>query len=183
MIIISIIIAIFLGNPNNIITIISEASIKAINNIIKLAGMTCFWSGIFNILKSTTLIKSISKFVGKITIKLFDKKEISEEVMNNISLNVTCNLIGVGNAATVYGIKAIEQLNELNQDKNRASDSMCMFVLLNTASLQLIPTSIIAMRAMYNSTNITAIIIPVWIITILALLVGIMLCKISNKII
>lgn len=183
MIIISIVVAFLFGNIGNLTDIIMETGVSATENIIKMIGMTCFWSGMFNILEKTSLIAKISNVLKKCIIKLFKKEEISEKAMENISLNMTCDMLGVGNAATVYGIKAIEELEKTNPDKEKASDNMVTFAVLNAASIQLIPTGMIALRSMYNSENPTDIVPYVWIVTLVALFVGIVMCKILNKVI
>lgn len=183
MIIISIVVAFLFGNIGNLTDIIMETGVSATENIIKMIGMTCFWSGMFNILEKTSLIAKISNVLKKCIIKLFKKEEISEKAMENISLNMTCDMLGVGNAATVYGIKAIEELEKTNPDKEKASDNMVTFAVLNAASIQLIPTGMIALRSMYNSENPTCIVPYVWIVTLVALFVGIVMCKILNKVI
>ena len=96
-------------------------------------------------------------------------------------MNIASNVLGVGNAATVNGIKAMEELQKGNQIKELPNDNIATFVLLNTASVQLIPTSMIALRALYGSQNPSSIIYPVWIVTFIALIVGIISIKILNK--
>lgn len=183
MIIISIAIGIVFGNVAQIPDIIMNASVTATENILKLIGMTCFWGGMFNILEKTSLIHRLSLVIGKCIKRLFNKDEINEKAMENISLNMTCDMLGVGNAATVYGLKAIEELNKENKQKDRANDSIIMFVILNSASIQLIPTGMITLRSMYNSQNPVQIVPYVWLVTIVALITGIISCKILNKII
>lgn len=183
MIIISIIVAFFFGNIGNLTDIIMESGVSATENIIKMIGMTCFWSGMFNILEKTSLISKISNVLKKCVIKLFNKEEISDKAMENISLNMTCDMLGVGNASTVYGIKAIEELEKTNIDKEKASDNMVMFAVLNAASIQLIPTGMIALRTMYNSEAPAKIVPYVWLVTLAALFSGIVMCKILNKVI
>ena len=183
MVIVSIVIAFVCGNVANVPNIIMESSVNSTQNIIKLIGMTCFWSGMFNILQKTSLIQKLSKIITRCIEKLFNKEEINEKAMENISLNMTCDMLGVGNAATVYGLKAMEELNKENKDKTRANDSIIMFVILNAASIQIIPTGMITLRAMYNSQNPVEIVPWVWLVTIVALIVGIIACKILNKVI
>ncbi len=183
MIILSIVVAIILGNINSITDIIMNSSVSATENILKLIGMTCFWSGIFNILQKTKLIDKLSKGIESCVKRLFKKDEVNDEAMKNISLNMTCDMLGVGNAATVYGLKAIEELNKENKEKDKANDSIIMFVILNAASIQLIPTGMITLRAMYNSKNPVEIVPYVWLITVIALITGIVACKILNKVI
>lgn len=183
MIIISIIVAFVFGNIGNLTDIIMESGVSATENIIKMIGMTCFWSGMFNILEETSLISKISNVLKKCVIRLFNKEEISDKAMENISLNMTCDMLGVGNASTVYGIKAIEELEKTNIDKEKASDNMVMFAVLNAASIQLIPTGMIALRTMYNSEAPAKIVPYVWLVTLAALFSGIVMCKILNKVI
>ena len=96
-------------------------------------------------------------------------------------MNITTNIVGVGNAATVNGLKAIKSLHEDNNENEIPSDNMTTFVLLNTASLQLIPSSMIALRAMYGSNSPSSIVIPIWIVTAVSLVSGIVSIKILNK--
>lgn len=181
MIVVSIVVAFLTGGVENIITIITESGQNGVQNVITLIAMTCFWSGIFNIFENTDSIKKFSKYFKKIIYKLFNKKELNEKSIEYMSMNVCTNVIGVGNAATVNGIKAMEELQKENKIKDTPNDNMATFVLINTASLQLIPTSMIAMRALYGSTDPTAIVVPVWIVTIIALIVGLVSIKILNK--
>ena len=182
MIIASIVVAFLWGSISAIPDIIMESSITATENMVKLLGMTCFWSGMFNILQKTSLIDKLSKLITKCIKRLFKKEEVNDKAMENISLNMTCDMLGVGNAATVYGLKAIEELNKENDDKTRANDSIIMFVILNAASIQLIPTGMITLRTMYNSQNPVEIVPWVWLVTVVALIVGIVACKLLNKV-
>jgi len=182
MIIASIVVTFAWGSINTIPDIIMESSITATENMVKLLGMTCFWSGMFNILQKTSLIDKLSRLITRCIKGLFKKGEVNDKAMENISLNMTCDMLGVGNAATVYGLKAIEELNKENDDKTRANDSIIMFVILNAASIQLIPTGMITLRSMYNSQNPVEIVPWVWLVTVVALIVGIVACKILNKV-
>ena len=181
MLCISIIIAVFFGNPDSVISSIMDSGKSAVENVITLIGMMCFWSGIFNIFEKTSVIKKLSKVFSKTVGFLFSKDNLSDASKEYMCMNITTNIIGVGNAATVNGIKAIKSLHEDNNKKDIPSNNMTTFVLLNTASLQLIPSSMIALRAMYGSSNPTSIVIPVWIVTGLSLIAGIISIKILNK--
>jgi len=183
MIIISIVVAMVFGVSEKITGIIMESSIEATGNVIKLLGMTCFWSGIFNVLEKTSIIKKISGSLTKVLHKLFKKEKPSLKALENISLNVTCDMLGVGNAATVYGLKAMEELQKENSTKDKATDNMATFMVMNSASIQIIPTSMITLRAMYNSQNPVEIVPYVWLVSVVALISGLMACKILNKVI
>lgn len=180
-IIVGIIIACFMGNVETVIDSVMNGSKSSIENVINLTGMMCFWSGMFKILSETKILKIFAKKFSKILYLLFDKKNLSDEAVEYMSLNITSNMIGVGNAATINGIKSIKELQKINDKKDRPNNNMTTFIVLNAASLQIIPTNMIAMRALYNSENPTAIVIPIWIVTITSLIVGLIAIKILNK--
>ena len=177
----SITVALITGNVDVVINSIMNNGKSAVENVITLIAMMCFWNGIFNIFEKTSAINTFSRYFKKIISKLFDKDSLSDKAMQYISLNVTSNIVGVGNASTINGIKAIEELQKDNVSKDTPNDNMTTFLLLNTASLQLIPTSIIALRAMYGSVLPSNIVIPVWIVTSISLIFGIVSIKILNK--
>lgn len=183
MLIIVIIFTFVNGTADTLIEHITQASTNAIENVITLAGMMCFWTGIFNILKHTFLIEKLANFVKPIMSKLFKKDEVDEDIMQDVALNITSNAIGVGNAATVFGINATKKMQAKNKDKDKPNDSMTAFILLNTASIQLIPTTMISLRALYGSQKPGEIILSVWIVTITALIVGVTTIKILNKVV
>lgn len=183
MIMIAIVFTFSNGSADTLIEHITTASSNSIENVVTLAGMLCFWTGIFNILKHTPLIERIANFVKPITSKLFKKDEVDDEIMQDVALNITSNAIGVGNAATVFGINATKKMQAKNKNKDKPNDSMTAFILLNTASIQLIPTTMISLRAMYGSENPGEIILAVWVVTAFALIAGIVSIKILNKVV
>lgn len=181
MIIFSLIIAMITGNVEIIIESIMNSSKNSIENIITLTGMMCFWSGIFKILENTSILNRFSDLISKIIYILFDRKKLNKKAIDYMSLNIASNVIGVGNASTLNGIKAMQSLQEENDIKDIPNDNMTTFVLLNTASLQLVPTTIIALRTMYGSGEPTAVILPIWIVTCCSLIAGLISIKILNK--
>ena len=134
------------------------------------------------IAKKSSLSKKISNILNPIIHLLFPDINKNDKVYEEISLNITANMLGLGNAATPLGIKAMQSLEEKNPKKDTLSNSMAMLVLLNTASLQLIPTTVIAIRSSLNSQNPTSIILPVWLSTICAAIAGILSIKLFIKI-
>ena len=183
MIMSAIIFTFFTGSADNLIEYITKATSNSIENIMTLAGMLCFWTGIFNILKHTPIIDKLSNLVKPLMSKLLKKDEIDDEIMQDVALNVTSNAIGVGNAATAFGIGATKKMQAKNKNKQKANDSMTAFILLNTASIQLIPTTIISLRAIYGSDNPGRVIVAVWIVSVAALVIGLIAIKILNRVI
>lgn len=147
------------------------------NLILTLLFNICFWSGIINIIKNTTLINKIKKVLKPVLKLIFPKLDENSEAFENISMNVVSNLLGLGNASTPAGLKAMEKLQETNSDKNRLSNEMLLFILMNTASIQLIPTNIIGIRMGLGSENPTGIIFGVWISSIVTFLFIILFTK------
>lgn len=178
-IIISIVYAIFSGNIENLNNSIFESTESAVNLTLTLLGMTCLWSGIMEVASKTDIIDYLSKILKPIIEKLF--LNLNEKSFNNIIMNIIANILGLGNAATPLGLKAMNELQKENNNKEELSDNMMMLIVLNTASLQIIPTTIIAIRSSLGSENPTKIIFPVWISTICAAVVGVIFTKIIIK--
>lgn len=175
-IIISIIYAIFSGNIESLNKSIFDSTESAVNLTLTLLGMICLWSGIMEVASKTQLIEYLSKMLNPITKKLFS--DLNDKSYNNIVMNIIANILGLGNAATPLGLKAMNELQKENKNKDELSDNMMMLIVLNTASLQIIPTTVIALRSSLGSNNPTQIIFPVWVSTICAAIVGIILTKI-----
>lgn len=178
-IIISIIYAIFSGNIENLNNSIFESAESAVNLTLTLLGMTCLWSGIMEVASKTQIIDYLSKMLNPIIEKLF--YNLNEKSYNNIIMNIIANILGLGNAATPLGLKAMKELQKENKNKDELSDNMMLLIVLNTASLQIIPTTIIAIRSSMGSDNPTKIIFPVWVSTICAAIVGIIFTKVIIK--
>ena len=178
-IIISIVYAIFSGNIESLNNSIFESAESAVNLTLTLLGMTCIWSGIMEIASKTEIMNYLSKILKPIINKLFSG--LNEKSYNNIVMNIIANILGLGNAATPLGLKAMKELEKENINKDELSDNMMILIVLNTASLQIIPTTVIAIRSSLGSTNPTKIIFPVWISTICAAVVGIISAKIIIK--
>ena len=180
-IIISIIYAIISGNLNNLNKAIFDSVESAVQFSISLLGMTCLWSGLMEIALNTNIINFLTKLLRPIITFLFTDVKKESKVNKNITMNIIANILGLGNAATPLGLKAIEELQKENNNKEELSNNMIMLILLNTASLQLIPTTVISLRNSFGSTNPTEIIFLVWIATICAALAGIFVTKILIK--
>lgn len=181
-IIISVIYAILSGNIESL----NNEIFESINNVVQfsltLVGITCFWTGIMAIASKTTTIKYLSKLLQPAIKFLFPNIRKESETSQNIVMNIVANILGLGNAATPLGLKAMNELQKENIEKEKLSDNMMMLIVLNTASLQIIPTTVLAIRSSLGSSNPNIIIVPVWIATICAAIVGIIATKILIKI-
>ena len=180
-IMISFIFAIITGNIENFNSSIFSSCTQAVELTIKLFGTMCLWNGLMKIVQETSLIKRLSNMISPLMKVLFPKMKKEDKEYKEITINIIANLLGIGNAATPLGLKAMQTMQEKNPNKERITDSMAMFIVLNTASLQLIPSAVIAVIASLGSTNATQIILPVWIATITADIAGIIASKILMK--
>lgn len=181
-IIISYIYACFSGNLENINNGIFESCKDAVTLCITFFETITLWCGIMQIAKDSSLSEKLSKALSPIIRFLFPEINKKDKVYSEISLNIIANILGLGNAATPLGLKAMKSLQDQNSYKDTLSNSMAMLILLNTASLQIIPTTVIAIRSSLNSANPTEIILPVWISTICAAFAGVLAVKFYIKI-
>ena len=135
------------------------------------------WSGFMKIAEGSGIVKKFSNMISPLVNFLFPELHDKGEVNGHIAMNMTANILGLGNLATPMGLKAMEELEKCNKEKSLLSDSMMMFIVLNTASIQLIPTSVIAIRATYNSVNPASVILPIIIASFGSAIFGIILVK------
>lgn len=168
MIIISVIFGFFNGRITEVNEAIFTSFEDTINMGISFLGVMCFWSGMIKILENTRILGKIQKILRPFIDKFFTGE--SEEAKKLISLNMVSNMLGIGNAATPIGIEAMKELDKTN-NKKTLSTGMTMFILLNTLSIQIIPTTIISVRASLGSEKAGSIILPVWITSIMAFLI------------
>ena len=167
-ILISFIYALFSGNMDKVNSSIFEAAENSVQLTITFFGTICLWNGIMKIAQKTSIIERMTKLLRPIINFLFPEYKYNEKLKQEISMNMIANILGLGNAATPLGIKAMKSMQEDNNKKDTITDSMAMFIVINTASLQIIPTTVIAIRNSLNSDNPTNIILPVWIATLSA---------------
>ena len=180
-IILSFIYALISGKINEVNNGIFNSLTDAIELSITFLGTMCLWTGIMEIAKQTSLIDKMTNFLKPLINFLFPDLKQNEHAKQEISMNMIANILGLGNAATPLGIKAMKTMQKENSKKDTLTNSMMMFIVINTASIQLIPTNVIAIRTSLNSQNPTSIILPVWIATIIAAVVGIAFTKFLIK--
>lgn len=177
-IIISFSYAIFSGNINKLNESIFSSTSEAVNLCISLLGTICLWNGIMQIANKTTIIDKLTNMLKPLINFLFPEIDKNSNVKKEISMNMIANILGLGNAATPLGLKAMRTMQKENKNKDTLTNSMITFIVINTASLQIIPTTVIAIRSSMGSKNPTSIVFPVWIATICAAIAGITATKI-----
>ena len=159
-----------------------DSSKSAFEIAIGLTGLLAFWLGIMKIGEKSGMINSLSKFLSPVLCKLFPDIPKGHPALGSIFMNLSANMPGLDNAATPLGLKAMDQLQELNPKKDTATNPMIMFLVINTSGLILIPISIMMYRAQMGAAQPTDIFIPTLITTTISTMVGITVVSISQHI-
>ncbi len=180
-IIISFVYAIIFGNIEKLNNGIFESTKSAVELCLTFLGTITLWNGIMQIAYKSRLVNNLVKILNPFLNKLFPELKNNQKIKKEISMNIIANIFGLGNAATPLGIKAMTSMQDINTEKNTLSNSMMMFIVLNTASLQLIPTTVIAIRTSLKSENPTSIVFPIWCATICSIIVAVLSTKIIIK--
>lgn len=167
------------------LTVLNEAILNSTKEsfemILKIFPVMALWLGIMNIATVSGLLKKLSSLLTPLLKHLFPEIPKGHESFSYIASNIIVNLFGLGNAATPFGLKAMQSLQELNQDKKRASRSMITFLVLNTSGMTLVPTTIISLRMLHHSSNPTEIVVPCILATLLATIGGLTLDRILAR--
>lgn len=157
-----VVIALIVGTINGNIEAVTKAAFDSANTAVKIAidliGIMALWLGIMNIAQQGGLVNILARAIKPISRRLFPEIPPEHPAMGAMILNIAANWLGLSNAATPLGLKAMEELQKLNKIKDTASNAMATFLALNTASLTLIPATIIAVRTSLGSKNPTEII-------------------------
>jgi len=162
----------------NNLTISSEMLSSAktgLDLILSILPIICLWLGIMNIAKKSGLLDKVAKLLTPILIIIFPEIPKNSPCFTYIGTNIVLNMLGVGSAATPFGLKAIKEMQELNKNKDTATRSMITFLVMNTASVTIMPTTIISLRMMYGSISPEGIIPYIIITSTLSCLVGLIL--------
>lgn len=181
MILIGIAVAAFTGKMPDITNAAVDSSKEAVTTCITMLGIISMWTGLMKIAEEAGLIKVLSKKMMPFLRFLFPDIPKKHKSLEYIATNVIANIFGLGWAATPAGIKAMEEMQKLNVKKDTASKSMCMFMVFNMSSLQLICVNLIAYRSQYNSQSPSEIIGPGFFATFISTIAGIAITKVIER--
>lgn len=151
------------------------ASSKSIELIFTIIPVMCLWLGIMNIAKKSGLLDKLAKLLTPILKYLFPEIPKDSPCFSYISINIIMNMLGVGNAATPFGLKSMKELQQINKNKDTASRSMITFIVLNTAAVTIIPTTIISLRVLNKSISPMSIVPYIIITSTLSCTIGLIL--------
>lgn len=181
MIFAGIIVAIITGRTEMINDVVIHDTGEAVAFAIGLTGIMSFWLGLMNIAKKSGLINKITKSMSPITRYLFPEVPSNHPAIGAMMMNMVANMFGAGNSATALGLKAMDELQKLNTDKETVTNTMAMFLVINMSSVQIIPLTILKLRADAGSVNPAEIIITSILSTIVSTIVGVTACKILER--
>lgn len=171
----------FSGNIDEITITTVDSAKEAVNLCMMMLGVLGMWSGMMEIAMQSGLIKEIAKKLKPILRPLFPNLPKEHKAWEYIVGNISANMMGLGMGATALGIEAMRELDKTNEKKGVATDEMCVFLILNISSLQLVPVNMIAYRMQYGSINPTKIIAPSFLATLISTAVAVLYCIIKQK--
>lgn len=179
MIILSVVCGLATGRGPEVAAAAVEGTSAAVELCLSIAGMLCLWTGVLEVMRRSGLAERLSRLLGPVLRRLFPQVAGDRDIMDSISANVSANLLGLGNAATPLGIQAVKGMSR--RSPRVASDCMCMLVVCNTASIQLIPTTVATVRSAAGCTTPFDILPAVWLASALSVGVGILACKLLSR--
>lgn len=181
LIVIGVLVGIFTGNTQAV----TDASINFANTAVEISfgliGIMTLWLGIMAIAEKAGLVKALGKGLSPIMKWIFPDVPPEHPAMGAMIMNIAANILGLGNAATPFGLKAMGELDKLNKNRGVATDSMVMFLAINTSSVTLIPATIIGLRVAANSANPTEVIGPIILATTISTVSAVILAKVFSK--
>ena len=181
LIVFSIIFAAFNGKLQDVVNAILSGADLSVKVSFSLIGIMAFWLGMMRIAERAGIVEFITKLIRPIAKWLFDEVPSDNKAIGDIAMNFSANALGLTNAATPIGLKAMEELQEINKDKKSASNAVCMFLAMNTAGFQIIPATVIAVLVGIGYKNPTEIILPTLIVTGTAFIFAIIIAKVFQK--
>lgn len=180
MILFSVVFGLFSGRIDAVGKAALDGAGAAVTLCLGICGVTCLWTGVMEIMRRSGIANSLNKVFLPFFRTLFPDSKNNKKAMEAISANVSANLLGLGNAATPLGINAAVEMSKLSQG-GIATDDLCMLVIINTASIQLVPATVGALRAAAGSSTPFDILPAVWLASISSVTVGILVAKLCKR--
>ncbi len=177
----SVAIAVLTGNVKEVVGSVTDSASSAVKLALGFVGVMALWLGIMKIAEESGLIQRFTRVIAPMMRLLFPKIPENHPALGSMTMNLVANAFGLNNAATPLGIRAMKDLDDLNTKKGTATDEMCMFLAINTSSVQLVPAGAIALLAAGGSADPTAIVLPALVATLFSTLVGIVSAKLLGR--
>jgi spore maturation protein A len=182
MLLIGVVYAAFTGNLAEVTDQVLLSAKEAVTLCITMAGVMAFWVGIMEIAEKAGFMDAAARLLSPVLSFLFPRIPKDHPARKQIAANMVANILGLGWAATPAGLNAMKELQQLEEERSdSASNEMCVFLIINISSLQLIPVNIIAYRSQYGSVNPAYIVGPAMAATAVSTLVGVIFCKLADR--
>ncbi|AAK78449.1 spore maturation protein A [Clostridium acetobutylicum] len=175
------IVGVLSGNGSTLSSSIINSTESSVKLMISLLGIMCLWCGVMRIAEKSGLTDKLSIVLRPILKIVFKDISKNNNVMGPMIMNITSNMLGLGNAATPFGIKTMEEMQKINKKKSTATNDMAKFLVINAACIQLLPTTIISIRAACGSSNPAIIVIPTIVTSVTVAIMGLIYCKILQR--
>lgn len=167
-----VLVAVARGRADLVTETAMTSAASAVEILIGLLGVMVFWLGLSRIAEDAGLVQALSRLVRPLLRRFFPDVPRDHPALGAIAMNISANMLGLGSAATPFGLKAMQHLQELNPRKDTASDAMVTFLVLNTSGLTLVPAVVIGLRAQHGSANPAEIMLPVLLATAFSTVAG-----------
>lgn len=181
LIVLSVIFGIINGRIPEVVASVTDSAKAAVELSLGLIGIMTFWLGLMKVAEEGGLIKALARMLRPIMRRLFPEVPPEHPAMGAMVMNITANMLGLGNAATPFGLRAMTELETLNKKPGTATNAMCVFLAINTASIQLIPTTSIAFLVAAGANNPTDIIVTTLFATACAACIAVLSAKFFER--
>lgn len=181
LLIVGILVGAFTGNLEAVTNAAIDSAKLGVDLALGLIGVMALWLGLMKIAEESGLVEKLAKALKPLMVRIFPDVPAEHPAMGAMIMNIAANMLGLGNAATPLGLKAMQELQTLSEDKETASNAMVTFLAINTSSVTIIPASTIAILATAGSLNPTEIIGPTLVATIVSTFVAVVLSKVFQK--
>ena len=173
--------AIITGNMEALSSSVIDGAQSAVELLLRVLSIMCLWGGLMRIAEKAELTSALSSLFSPFVKLIFPRLKKEKHILEAISMNITANVLGLGNAATPLGIEAMKRLQSINESDERASDEMVVFVVINTAAIHIIPTTVASLRGQYGSLSPMEIMPASLLTSVCALTVALIAAKIGNR--
>ncbi|MBQ1820872.1 MAG: hypothetical protein II117_04635 [Clostridia bacterium] len=170
--------SLFLGRGGEVLSALQSGAFEAVENLLRISGAYLLWMGLMNVAEKAGLISALSRLLSPFLSLLFPR---AGKAKNAISLNLAANVLGMGNAATPFGLKAMRLLNESNPRPGIATNEMCVLLAVNASCLELFPATLVGMRLSFGSADPMAVALPTLLSSLAATLVAVVLCLLLTR--
>ena len=172
---------IFTGTMQEVTNASIDSAKTAVTIALGLIGVMALWLGLMRVVRDAGGLAALSRLLGPLLHRLFPDVPTDHPAMGAMLMNIASNMLGLGNAATPFGLKAMRELERLNERRGVATDSMALFLTINTSGVAVLPLGVIALRAQMDSVNAAGIIMPSILATLCSTVTGVLVCKALQK--